>query len=222
MNVFLGDHHKNFICRRCLNSYTNENALKNHKEKCREDNICTRRTPNASHFQCKKKKHFHKDPLSFRKYEDFEADNEIDNSNVGNKTTNIYNQIPVLNGYRIEYELDDIFQSCYYESPRGYNNVDWYVNEVQKLENKMAFKFKNTMKDITMTQKDKEDFENNNICRFCGKNIESDKVRDHCHLTGNYRGPAHNVCNINASQHRSNIIPIVFHSFSNYDCHMFF
>ena len=30
LNVFLGDHHKNFICRRCLYSYTNENALKNH------------------------------------------------------------------------------------------------------------------------------------------------------------------------------------------------
>ena len=26
LNVFLGDHHKNFICRRCLNSYTCENA----------------------------------------------------------------------------------------------------------------------------------------------------------------------------------------------------
>ena len=25
------------------------------------------------------------------------------------------------------------------------------------------------------------------ICRFCEKNIESDKVRDHCHLTGKYR-----------------------------------
>ena len=31
LNVFLGDHHKIFICRWCLNSYTCENALKNHK-----------------------------------------------------------------------------------------------------------------------------------------------------------------------------------------------
>ena len=60
----------------------------------------------------------------------------------------------------------------------------------------MVFYFKNTKKDIIMTQKDKEDFENNNICRFCEKEIISEKVRDHCHLTGKYRGPAHNVCNI--------------------------
>ena len=32
LHVFLGDHNKNFVCRRCLNSYTCENALKNHKK----------------------------------------------------------------------------------------------------------------------------------------------------------------------------------------------
>ena len=45
-----------------------------------------------------------------------------------------------------------------------------------------------------MTQED-TDFENNSICQFCEKNIESDKVRYHCHLTGRYRDPAHNICN---------------------------
>ena len=57
---------------------------------------------------------------------------------------------------------------------------------------------------------------------FVKKNIESDKVRDHCHLTGKYRGPAHNTCNINVTQKQTNFIPFIFHNFSNYDCHMFF
>ena len=57
-----------------------------------------------------------------------------------------------------------------------------------KLENKMAFYFKNTKKDIIMTEKDEEDFENNIICRFCEKEVIDNKVRHHCHLTGNYRG----------------------------------
>ena len=47
----------------------------------------------------------------------------------------------------------------------------------------MAFFSKNTKKDINMTEKDERDFKNNNSCRFCEKNIESNKVRDHCHLT---------------------------------------
>ena len=86
----------------------------------------------------------------------------------------------------------------------------------------MAFYFKNTKKDIIMTEEDEEDFRIDNICRFCEKEIISDKVRDHCHLTGKYRGPAHSKCNINVTQDQSNFIPFIFHNFSNYDCHMFF
>ena len=73
-----------------------------------------------------------------------------------------------------------------------------------------------------MTEEDQEDFKNNNICRFCEKNIESDEVRDPCHLRGKYRGPAHSICLINVTNEQSNFKPFVFHNFSNYDCHRFF
>ena len=86
----------------------------------------------------------------------------------------------------------------------------------------MAFFFKNTNKNIIMTEKNEEDYRNNNICRFCEKEIITDKVTDHCHLTGKYRGPAHSKCNINVTQKQSNFIPFIFHNFSNSDCHMFF
>ena len=220
LDVFLGDHNKKFICRRCLSSNTSENMLIKHKQKCGDDNITTIKTSNKSHLNWEK--HFHKNPLYFRIYANFEADNEKDNTCIGNKTTNIYKQNPVLNGYPIVSELEDVLKSDYYKSPLGYNNVDWFVDEVKILENKMAFYFKNTNKDIIMTQKDEEDYKNNNFCRFCEKFIESDKVRDHCHLTGNYRGPAHSICNINVTQKQSNFIPFIFHNFSNYDCHIFF
>ena len=168
------------------------------------------------------KKHFHKNALYFRIYADFEADNEKDNSIVGDKTINIYKQNPVLNGYHIVSELEDVLKSEYYNSPLGYDNVDWFVDEVIKLENKMAFYFKNTKKDIIMTDDDEEEYRNHNVCRFCEKEILSDKVRDHCHLSGDYRGPAHSKSNINVTQDQSNFIPFIFHNFSNYDSHMFF
>ena len=117
INVNLGDHHKNLICRRCFNSYTNENALKNHKEKCGDDNLCSIRRSGESHIHWNK--HFHKNPLYFRIYADFEADNAIDNSTMGNKTTNIYKQNPVLNRYHIVSELNVILRNGYYESPLG-------------------------------------------------------------------------------------------------------
>ena len=118
--------------------------------------------------------------------------------------------------------MEDVLKSGYYESRLGCNNVDWFANQVIKLENKMAFYFENTRKDIIMTKEDEADYKNNNFCRFCEKNIESDKIRDHCHLTGKYRGPSHNVCNKIVKQKDSKFIPFAFHNFSNYDCHMFF
>ena len=126
INVFLGDHHKNFMCRRCLISYTSENMLKIHKPKCENNDITTIRTSSDSHLHWKK--HFHKNPIYFRIYADFEADNEKDNSSMGNKTTNIYKQNPVLNDYKIVSELEDVLQSSYYKSPLGYDNVDWFVD----------------------------------------------------------------------------------------------
>ena len=73
-----------------------------------------------------------------------------------------------------------------------------------------------------MTGEDEEDFKNINICQFCEKNVESNKVTDHFHLTGENRGPAHSKCIINVTQKQSIVIPFTFHIFSNYDCHMFF
>ena len=127
----------------------------------------------------------------------------------------------MLNGYRIVSEMEKVLKSGYYKSLLGYNNVEWFVDEVIKLENKMAFYFKRTNNDVNMTEKNEEVCRSNNICRFRGKIIESDKVRDHCHLTGKFRGPAHGKCNINVTQKQNNFIAIVFHFLSNYDCHMF-
>ena len=220
LDVFLEDHNKKYICRRCLSSCTSENMLNKQTPNCENNDITIIKTSNESQLHWKN--HFHKKPLYFRIYADFGADNEKDNSIIGNKTTNIYKQNPVLNGYHIISELQDILKSDYYKSPLGYDNVDWFVDGVIKLENKMAFYFKNTKEDIIMTEEDEEDYRNDNICRFCEKFIESDKVRDHCHLTGNYRGPAHCKCNINVTQKQSNFIPFIFHNISNYDCHMFF
>ena len=166
--------------------------------------------------------HFHKNPICFRIIADFEADIETDISNIGNNATKIYKQNPVLNGNYIVFELNVNLKSGFYESPLGNNNVDWFVEEVIKVEIKKSFCFKTDNQDIIMTQEDKEIFDKNNNFRFCEKEVNSDKIRDHCHLTGEYRVPAHNNCNNNVTQKQSNFFPFVFHNFSNCDCHLFF
>ena len=73
----------------------------------------------------------------------------------------------MVNGYYIISELESVLKSGYYKTPIRYDNVEWFVIKVIKLEKEMAFYFKNTKKDIIMTKKDEEDYIINNICRFC-------------------------------------------------------
>ena len=107
------------------------------KQNCGDDKITSVQTSPESHLHWKK--HFHKNPLNFKIYADFEADNEKDKSIIGKKTTNIYKQNPLLKGYYIESELEDALMSSVYKFPLRFESVDWFVDEVIKLENKMAF-----------------------------------------------------------------------------------
>ena len=56
-------------------------------------------------------------------------------------------------------------------------------------------------------------------CWICKKEFNDDKVRDHCHFTGRYRGAAYNSCNLRYK--KPNFTPVVFHNLSGYDSHLF-
>ena len=86
------------------------------------------------------KKYYQKVPLYFRKYADFECNKEIDNSAMSEKTTKIYKQNAVCKGYYIVSDLPGVLASEY-KSYFGLNNVDWFADEITKLENKMNFYF---------------------------------------------------------------------------------
>ena len=57
LDIFLGDHNKKYICRRCLKSYTSENMLSKHKPRCKNNDITTIKTSYESHIYWRK--HFH-------------------------------------------------------------------------------------------------------------------------------------------------------------------
>ena len=50
--------------------------------------------------------------------------------------------------------------------------------------------------------------------------LKGEKVRDHCHFTGKYRGPAHNGCNLLYRKIKD--IPVFFHNLGGYDGHIIF
>ena len=61
-------------------------------------------------------------------------------------------------------------------------------------------------------------------CYFCERPLLQknyrDAVKDHCHITGAYRGAAHNDCNLKLRiKSKTDQIPVVFHNLKGYDAH---
>ena len=51
-----------------------------------------------------------------------------------------------------------------------------------------------TPKEMIFGVKEREEFDEATECWICHGELGLDRVRDHCHLTGKYRGAAHNKC----------------------------
>ena len=95
------------------------------------------------------------------------------------------------------------FKSCIGEDAVS-NFVSIMIEESKYCSDVMKKHFN---KELVMTKKDNEDFENSTKCWICDNAyFDGDvKVRDHCHFTGKYRGFAHRDCN------KLNLkIPVIF------------
>ncbi len=70
---------------------------------------------------------------------------------------------------------------------------------------------------VLSLKEEEEEFQNVNVCHICKKKFsKSDiKVRDHCHITGKFRGVAHQTCNLRVRICLK--IPVFFHNGSGYD-----
>ena len=73
---------------------------------------------------------------------------------------------------------------------------------------------------MIISKKEQTDFENAKSCHICTKeyNNKGVPVRDHCHVTGKYRGSAHTNCNL--SYRLTNKIYVIFHNLRGYDSHL--
>ena len=103
---------------------------------------------------------------------------------------------------------------------RGENAVSKFMEQMlQEVRYCKGFKNNHFNKDMIMTEADKKDFNTADKCHICNKKYsEKDiRVRDHCHFTANYRGSAHQDCNIN--YRITDKIPVIFHNLRGYDSH---
>ena len=75
-------------------------------------------------------------------------------------------------------------------------------------------------KKMIFGKEEAERFERETKCWICNEEFDGDdKVKDHCHFTGRYRGAGHNECNLN--YRKPNFTPVVFYNLSGNDSHLF-
>lgn len=92
------------------------------------------------------------------------------------------------------------------------------VEKMIETAKKVYEKFKIPIKMI-FDDNAKRAYEGATVCYACKRGFNNDKVRDHCHFTGRYRGALHSDCNLKFG-FRNLTIPVFAHNNSGYDSHM--
>ncbi|KAK3737704.1 hypothetical protein RRG08_023102 [Elysia crispata] len=103
---------------------------------------------------------------------------------------------------------------------RGRGAAEHFLRALQKEERGIQKALANP-KAMKMTSKDWESHRTASRCHVCDGLLEGDSVRDHCHITGKYRGAAHSACNLKLRlSAKTTTIPVVFHNLRGYDSHL--
>ena len=72
---------------------------------------------------------------------------------------------------------------------------------------------------MIMTMLDVLVYDNSTLCHICNEELGKDRARVHCHLSGKFRGAAHEICNLKYKIPK--FFPVLFHNLSGYDSHLF-
>ena len=157
----------------------------------------------------------------FMTYADFESilvpeDNR--KQNLNESYTNKYQKhVACRYGYKLVCDKFSKPFKSYLGKDAAYNFISSMIEENKYCSDTME---KYINKEFIMTKKDNQDFENSTKSWICDNDyVDTDvKVRDHCHITGKYRGSARRDCNINVKLNHK--ISVVFHNLENYDSHL--
>ena len=215
---------KFYFCLNCLNGYDDPEKKENHKKYCSEkETIKINMPPPNTYLNFKNFLYSEKAPFAI--YADYESlikpiDNCEPDPNIS--YTNKYQKHePVCFTYYIKSFNESVYKSKlkFYvkEKEEDPDPVDifikWLEEDVKKISELGNQK-------MIITEEEQEQFNQASDCWICKKKLNlEDRVRDHCHYTGRYRGAAHNKCNLKYS--KPNNISVFFHNLAGYDSHLF-
>ena len=214
--------HKRHLCLNCFNSFNTLESLNKHKEYCYK-NKCVKTNMPPKNTYLKFKNFLYSEKAPFAVYADFESlIKPLDNCDPDpNKsyTKKYQKHEPISFSYYIAVNgvfFKPVLRKYTKTKPEDADAMDifikWLEEDVKDIANIEP-------KEMIFTEEDIKHFNNASDCWICGEELGNDRVRDHCHFTGRYRGPAHNSCNLKYRKPKN--ISVFFHNLSGYDSHLF-
>ena len=212
-------HGKKYFCMRCLNPFNDQKALDKHEEYCSNHEAVKIIMPKKGTML--RFENYHRGGrVPFVIYTDFESCiKSIDTCDPENSYTKQYQKHEPISFYYYIKSFDSEVSLPIKE--RSYTGKNAEQVFLKYLEEDICAIANIEEKEIIFGEKEKERYNEETSCWICkkefGKNEE--KVKDHCHYTGRYRGAAHNECNL--KYRKPDFTPVIFHNLSGYDSHLF-
>ena len=213
-----------FICKKCFTHYTKNELLQKHILYCSTNETVAVKMPPRNTMLCFK--NYHKQlPIPFVVYADFECFTKPLNTCSPNPeySYNYTYQKHEPSGFCFYIKGIDPntkFEPILYTKTKSTDDISAiFVSKLAKVTNKIYNDFYRRPIPLRLTKQEQISFDKAKTCHICKKELLSDKVRDHCHFTGQYRGAAHNSCNLQCR--KPMILPVIFHNLQGYDAHLF-
>ena len=212
---------KKYFCMRCLNPFNNQKALDKHEEYCSNHEAVKIIMPKKGTML--RFENYHRgERVPFVIYADFESCiKSIDTCDPNPE-----------NSYTKQYQKHEPISFYYYIKPfdsevslpikeRSYTGKNAEQVFLKYLEEDIRAIANIEKKEIIFGKKKNKRYNEETRCWICKKEFDKneEKVKDHCHYTGRYRGAAHNECNL--KYRKPDFKPVIFHNLSGYDSHLF-
>ena len=211
------------ICKRCFTHFSKEELFQRHIEYCSSNESVVVKMP-AKNSKLGFKNYFKKLPIPFIVYADFECFTKSINTCKPNPadsyTLDYQKHEPSGFCFYIKGIVPNIFKPITFTKQKESDNVaEIFVSKLAKITQKLYDDFYRHPKPLRLTEEEQKSFKEAKICHICSGVLDDDRVRDHCHFTGQYRGAAHNSCNLQCR--KPLILPVIFHNLQGYDAHLF-
>ena len=230
--------HKKHFCLSCMNGFSTNEILRTHQEVCLMQKTQTEVYPkpgDTTKFKNYERLH----DVPFEVYADFECfvkplETEEKDS-FHSYTTPYQSHVPSGFCYVIKCMDENVFPTKTVIKTVSYEGEDMGKAFVDSLSEDLrpVYEILKTETPMTMTEDDCDRYEKENSCYACGvefgticgtdketgEPILVEKCRDHCHITGKYRGAACDKCNLRMRVPM--FVPVIFHNLEGYDSHLF-